>query len=323
VKLQSDMRFTMNLEIDDNENDIAESSQHSNVGSKGKDSQKPWKSEVLPSLKEHWGGENKVVESKRQQSQAQFPSGNGTSFYSYVNSDNIPLEYHNSSVMDHKMTVGKFVLSQIREVDTVTNNDDPNYLKIIKRETRKIVDICETDIDFSERSYQITETHQEGFEPIIDIVTNMCFEEIERFHYDWNRFWCPEMEEQEIQNQAEKQNMNLHYNNHQPQNTIPESYETRVKNTFPDGRIEAKSKGRLTNKKSNKTERESSKSTKNVGESNVSNSLLPNNNPDANTTEEHSKGKDVEVSSQIISRITNAGKASLNLFQKFLEAAML
>ena len=102
----------MSLEIDDNENDIAESSQHSNVGSKGKDSQKPWKSEVLPSLKEHRGGENKLVESKQQQSQAQFPSGNGTSFYSYVNSDNIPLEYHNSLVMDHKMTVGKFVLSQ-------------------------------------------------------------------------------------------------------------------------------------------------------------------------------------------------------------------
>ena len=35
----------------------------------------------------------------------------------------------------------------------------------------------------------------------------MCFEEIDGFHYDWNQYWCPEMEEQEIQNQAEKQNM--------------------------------------------------------------------------------------------------------------------
>ena len=177
------------------------------------------------------------------------------------------------------MTVGKLVLRGKREVDTVTNNDEPNYLEITSRETRKIVDICETEIEFSERSYQITEIHQEGFGPIIDIVTNMCFEEIDGFHYDWNQYWCPEMEEQEIQNQAEKQNMNPHFNSHLQQNTIPESHDTRVANTFPEALSAAKSKVRPTNKNANKTERECS--SKNVDESEVSNwelySLLPNN----------------------------------------------
>jgi len=301
-----------------------ESSQHSNVGGKGKDSQKPWKSEVLPSLKEDWDGKNKLEQSKQQQSLGQSPSGNGIS-YSYFNNDNIPQEYHNLSVIDHKMTVGKFVLSKKQEVDTVTNNDETNYPKIIKRETRKIVDICKTDIDFSERSYQITETHQEGLEPIIDIVTNMCFEEIDGFHYDWNRYWCPEMEEQEIQNQAEKQNLSPYFNNHLRQSTIPESHESRVSNTFQEARIAAKSKARPTNKKSNKTERESSSNKVDVSpDSNWElYSLLPKNNPDDNAKEEHRKGKDEEVSSQIVSSITNAGKASLNLFQQFLEAAML
>jgi len=72
------------------------------------------------------------------------------------------------------------------------------YLKIIKRHTRKILDLCEKDIYIAEWCYQITETHQEGHELIIDILNNMSLEEIDGFHSDWSKFWCPEMTEQEV-----------------------------------------------------------------------------------------------------------------------------
>jgi len=61
----------------------------------------------------------------------------------------------------------------------------------------------------AEWSYQITETNQEGHEPIIDIVTNMCLEEIDGFHSDWNKFWCPEMTEQKVKKEAERCNLNI------------------------------------------------------------------------------------------------------------------
>ena len=96
-----------------------------------------------------------------------------------------------------------------REIDTTTAIDNPSYPKIIKRHTRKIFDLCEKDINIAERSYQITYTHQEGHEPIIDIVTNMYLEEIDGFHGDWNKFWCPEMKEQEVKKEAERCNIHI------------------------------------------------------------------------------------------------------------------
>ena len=96
------------------------------------------------------------------------------------------------------MIFGTFDLIEKREIDTITANDNTSYLKIIKRHTRKILYLCEKDINIAEWSYQITETLQEGHEPIIDIVNNMYFEEIDVFHRDWNKFWSPEMAEQEV-----------------------------------------------------------------------------------------------------------------------------
>ena len=93
--------------------------------------------------------------------------------------------------MDQRMIVGTFQLTKKCEINTIKANNNPSYLKVIKRHTRKISDLCENDINIAERSYQITVTNQEGHESIIDIVTNMRLEEIEGLHNDWNKYWCP------------------------------------------------------------------------------------------------------------------------------------
>jgi len=101
------------------------------------------------------------------------------------------------------------MIAEKREIDTITANDNSRYQKIIKRHTRKIFDLCGRHINMAEWPYQITETNQEGHGPIIDIVINMYLEEIDGFHSDWNKFWCPEMTEQKVKKEAERCNLNI------------------------------------------------------------------------------------------------------------------
>merc|ERR550539_1301400 len=124
----------------------------------GKDSQKPWKSEKVPNLEEDWNnepGDANPTEAETDilegiESMEQGPA----SFAPTI--DPRPQESHDLVTLKHNMAVGTYKLSQKTELLTITSDSTPYERKVIKRQTRKIIDICEPDSCKSEWTYEIT-----------------------------------------------------------------------------------------------------------------------------------------------------------------------
>jgi len=172
-------------------------SQRSNDPNEDRDSQKPWQSEKVPHLDENW--DNAVqrsiavneVEDMELMEEGPAPS-------SMPVMETKPKEIHDLVTLNHKMNVGNFELLQKTEILTITLEDNQDDKKVIKRQTRKIIDHCQTDLSNSQMMYEITETKVNGQKPVTASKTDMCFEEIEYFHNIWDKNWCPEMTEEQI-----------------------------------------------------------------------------------------------------------------------------
>merc|ERR1711934_6147 len=112
------------------------------VGSK--DSQKPWESEKVPNLAEDWDNQPEkdlgneaeagdILEGIESMGQ---PSMSPSSY------DPRPREFHDVVTTTQQMTVATYKLSQKTEILTITTDTDP---KVVKRQTRKITNLCEPD----------------------------------------------------------------------------------------------------------------------------------------------------------------------------------
>jgi len=164
-----------------------------------RDSQKPWESQKIPHLEEDW---DNAPPSKQQNSAAPSMLTATKPLPSLVNglpfANTTPKEKHDLVTLKHKMSVGNFDLSQTTEFLTITPENNPQDNKVIKRQTRKITDNCQSDLSKANMSYEVTVTSVNGQDTKVESKTDMCFQEIERFHEIWYQNWCPEMTEDQV-----------------------------------------------------------------------------------------------------------------------------
>merc|ERR1712154_557524 len=120
-------------------------SQNSADPIEGRDSQKPWESEKIPKLDENWDNAPEQSDDQNNLEDIDFveeePVASSVPFV-----DTKPQEIHDLVTLKHNMIVGTFELSQKTEILTITLEDNPYDYKVIKRQTRKIIDTCELDL---------------------------------------------------------------------------------------------------------------------------------------------------------------------------------